>query len=80
MHSWIYVLESAKRNIRYVGSTDNVVKRLAQHNAGKCNFTKSAKDWKLVYKKEFASRSEAVKQERYLKSGVGRKFLDGILK
>ena len=76
----IYVIKSINYQNRYVGSTDNVEKRLEEHNSGKCRYTKGRSPWVLIYKEDFNSRSEAMKREKFLKSGQGRKLLDEKLK
>ena len=77
---YTYVLFSPKLNKRYIGSTSDLTKRLAEHNAGKSRFTKSGIPWILVYSESYSSNSDARKRELFLKSGFGRKFLDDILK
>jgi putative endonuclease len=76
----VYVLKSEKDGIRYVGSGADSNERLRRHNRGDYRFTKGHRPWKLIYKEEYNTRSEAVKRERFLKSGQGRKFLDETLK
>ena len=76
----VYVLRSEKDSIRYVGSGADAAERLRRHNKGDYKFTKGHMPWKLIYKEEYNSRSEAVKRERFLKSGQGRKYLDEVLK
>lgn len=73
---FVYVLFSHKLNKRYIGSSHNVEKRLIEHNLGKSKFTKAGIPWKLIYKESFLTNKEARKRELFLKSGVGRKFLD----
>ncbi|MFA6391219.1 MAG: GIY-YIG nuclease family protein [Patescibacteria group bacterium] len=75
-----YVIKSIHFQSRYVGSTDNVEKRVEEHNNGKCRYTKGRSPWVLIYKEDFNSRSEAMKREKFLKSGKGRKLLDEKLK
>ena len=77
---FIYVLKSVNYGTRYVGSTENIDKRLIDHNLGRVPYTKGRLPWKLIYQERFDSRGEAIKRERFLKSGQGRKFLDEILK
>jgi len=77
--SYIYVLWSNKLQKRYVGSTENLDKRMYEHNHGHSKFTKGGIPWELLYQEEFNSLSEARKRELFLKTGVGRKTLDGIL-
>ena len=76
---FVYVLFSEKLNKRYIGSSQDAEKRLREHNLGKSKFTKSGIPWKLIYKESFPTNLEARKRELFLKSGVGRKFLDQIL-
>ncbi|MBD3750399.1 MAG: GIY-YIG nuclease family protein [Sphingobacteriales bacterium] len=75
----VYVLSSEIRKIRYVGLTSDLNRRLDEHNSGLSKFTKAYKPWKLVYKEKFETRLEARNREKYLKSGVGREFLNKIL-
>jgi putative endonuclease len=74
------VLYSEKLKKRYVGSTNDVNKRLSEHNSGKSKFTKGGIPWKIVYTESFETNSEARAREKFLKSGQGRKFLDQKLK
>jgi putative endonuclease len=71
---YVYVQWSSKLNKRYVGTTNNVEKRLNEHNRGCNKFTKSGIPWILVFHEE--SRTEALKREKFLKSGQGRAWLD----
>jgi putative endonuclease len=75
MDYYVYVIRSEGYNSNYVGSTNDVEKRLSEHNAGKCRYTSGRRPWVLVYKESYPTRSEAMKREKFLKSGQGRKFL-----
>ena len=77
---YIYVIRSLSLNTRYVGSTDNVFKRVEEHNLGKCRYTSGRRPWKLILQEKFNTRGEAMKREKFLKSGQGRNYLDKILK
>ena len=76
---FIYVLQSIKSRSRYVGSTKNVDKRLEEHNTGRVRYTKGRMPWTIVYTEQYQTRSEAMRKEKLLKSGQGRKFLDSLL-
>ena len=76
----VYVLRSLKDGIRYVGSGEDAEERLRRHNKGDYRFTKGHRPWELVYKENYETRSEAVRRERFLKTGQGRVFLNTILK
>ena len=73
---FVYVLWSEKLRKRYIGSCEDVQRRLSEHNRGKVRFTKGGIPWVVVYQEQCANRSEARKRELYLKSGIGRQWLD----
>ena len=72
---WIYVLKSLNAEKSYVGITDNIHRRLNQHNAGKHSYTKRYLPWKVVYYEQVDSRIEARAREKYFKSSAGRKWM-----
>jgi len=72
---FIYVLKSSKDNNLYIGFTNNLDRRIKQHNFGKVKSTKHRAPFILFYKEEFQTKEEAVKREKHLKSGSGREFL-----
>lgn len=76
--NFVYVLKSENDNIRYIGLTNNLDRRLTEHNHGKVKSTKSRLSFKLVYLEEFESRSEAALREKFFKTGSGREFLKSI--
>lgn len=71
---FVYILESEDGNHWYVGTTDNVERRLAEHNAGKSIHTNKHTPWRLKSSVAFVDRSRAEAFERYLKSHSGRAF------
>ena len=68
MDYYVYILKSYKNGDIYVGSTSNVDNRVRLHNAGKVKSTKFYRPWQLLECKTFETRSEAVKQEKFLKT------------
>jgi putative endonuclease len=72
MAYFTYILKSESTNSSYVGHTSNLEKRLAEHNEGKGLSTRCSRPWRLVYKEEYMTRSEAASRERYFKSVEGR--------
>ena len=75
--AFVYVLRSLKNRKRYVGSTNKTAEdRLKKHNYGSNKFTKGNKPFELIYKEEYNNITEARKRENFLKSGVGRRWLD----
>lgn len=76
----VYVLKSLRNNKRYVGYTSkSAERRLKEHNSGSNKFTKQNGPFKLVHNEQFIDKTDAIKREKFLKSGQGRKFLDNII-
>jgi putative endonuclease len=71
----VYVIQSA-RGKRYTGHTYDLERRLLEHNSGLCKTTKVDNNWQVIYSEEFATKGEAIKRERWMKTGVGREFID----
>jgi len=73
---YVYILQSECDSGRfYTGSTYNLNKRLAEHNAGKSIHTNKFKPWKIKTYIAFEDGHKAEYFERYLKSGNGRQFI-----
>lgn len=72
---YVYVLESLKDGRLYKGLTQDITKRLKQHNNGENKSTKGFMPWRLIYQEVFETRLEAGAREKFLKSGIGREFL-----
>jgi len=71
----VYVLKSESANKGYVGFTDNMARRLAEHNSGKNTYTKRHIPWQIIHREEYKTKEEARKREVYLKTASGRRFL-----
>jgi len=71
---------SKKTEAWYIGSTKNMKKRILSHNQGKNYATKQGMPWKIIYCEIGLNRNDARAREKYLKSGMGRKYLKNRLK
>jgi len=77
----VYVIRSFKNNKRYVGYTSkNVQMRLSEHNRGCNKWSRENRPLKLIYQENFNTKIEAIKREKFLKSGRGKKYLNTKLK
>ena len=76
---YVYILYSQKLKKRYIGSTNDIQTRIQQHNNGSSEFTKTGKQWKLIYYEAFISKNDALIEERFLKSGKGRERISFLL-
>ena len=55
------------KSVTYVGYTKNIKERMALHNSGKgAKFTRG-RNWRLIYKEAFKSKSKAISREYYIK-------------
>jgi len=72
---YVYLLQSeTDLKQRYVGSTGNLKKRLAAHNAGASPHTSNWRPWKLVVAIYYQDKQKALAFEQYLKEGSGHAF------
>jgi putative endonuclease len=55
----------------YVGVTEDVDRRHAQHERGNVRSTKAYRPWKVAHVERYATKAEALRRERYLKSPAG---------
>ncbi|HMB65387.1 MAG TPA: GIY-YIG nuclease family protein [Patescibacteria group bacterium] len=72
---YVYVIQSEVDGRLYVGLSENIEKRLKEHNTRQVFSTKGYRPWKLVYKEKVRNRQEARKREKYFKSGSGKEYL-----
>ncbi len=64
----VYVLYSPKYNKIYIGQTEDIERRLIEHNNGLLStYAKRYKLWKIIYTEKYATRSEAIRREKQLK-------------
>jgi predicted GIY-YIG superfamily endonuclease len=71
LNFFMYILECKDKKY-YVGHTDNIEKRLAEHNTGMSHYTSNRLPVKLIYLEQFQTRDEAFVAERKIK-GWSRK-------
>ena len=77
---FVYVIKSAE-GYHYTGMTQDLDLRIKQHNNKTLSFwTKRGTNWKIIYVESFSYKSDALKREKWLKSGVGREFLKNSVK
>jgi len=72
-----YILFSISKNKFYIGSTNDLQRRLREHNSGQTKSTKFGIPWELVYSKDFNTKSEATQLEiKIKKRGIARYLND----
>lgn len=72
---YAYVLESiAQPGEYYRGHTEDLKRRVAEHNSGKCRHTDKFRPWNVKFYAAFETVELAQAFEKYLKSGSGHAF------
>jgi putative endonuclease len=69
----VYILYSPSFKKTYVGFTNNIVRRMEEHNYTESKgFTLRYRPWTLIYTEDFEIKQAAMNREKYFKTGVGR--------
>jgi len=79
MFYYTYILKSKKDGKLYTGFTNDLRKRLLQHNEGKSIYTKGKGPFDIIYYEACLLEEKARSRELYLKSGMGKRYLKNRL-
>ena len=74
MH-YLYILLNKAKTRTYTGVTDNVERRLKDHNSGKVASSRPYGPYKVTHTESFATLGEAKQKEKFYKSTTGRRRL-----
>lgn len=77
---YTYVLKCEKTGTFYTGTTNNLERRSEQHNRGEVYSTKNKLPVKLVYFEACLNKDDAYRRERYLKTGMGKRYIKNRIK
>lgn len=77
---YVYVLQSLSNLQWYTGCTNNLRKRLDEHNSGKSSYTSHRGPYRLIYYEACLNEKDAYAREKYLKSGMGKRYLKNRMK
>jgi putative endonuclease len=78
---FVYIIYSSKLDTYYVGTTDNVERRLLEHNLKTYadSYTSKGTPWSLVLSYLCSNSDEAYKLERFIKRMKSRRFIEKII-
>lgn len=76
---YVYVLQNKTKNW-YIGCTSDLKRRIEEHIQGKSTYTKHRGPYDLIYYEACLDQDDAYRRERYLKTGMGRRYLKNRLK
>ncbi len=72
----VYILYSPQYKKSYVGFTSDLQARLLSHNQlAHKGWTLKFRPWTLIYVEEFSLKKDAMAREKWLKTGIGRDFV-----
>ena len=77
---YVYVLVSEKDGKFYTGSTSDLKKRINEHLSCRVESTKNRLPIKLIYYEACIDEKDAREREKYLKSGMGKRYIRNRLK
>jgi len=77
---YTYVLKSEKDSRFYTGSTNDLQKRLSEYNSGRVTSTKGRGSFELIYYEASLNEQDARAREKYLKTGMGKRYIKNRLK
>ena len=63
----VYLIKSKKDKSLYIGFTNNLKRRLSEHNSGQNFSTKNKTPWELIYCEIYKSQEDAKNREESLK-------------
>jgi len=77
---YVYVITSLKSGKWYIGCTKDLRKRFKEHQEGKSTYTKNKGPFKLIYYEACLNKLDGFTREKYLKTGMGRRYLKNRIK
>ncbi|MEK9154836.1 MAG: GIY-YIG nuclease family protein [Patescibacteria group bacterium] len=77
---YTYVIKSKKDRKWYTGSTNDLRKRFKQHSNNEISSTKGRGPFMLIYYEACVNDHDARVREKYLKTGMGKRYLKNRLK
>ena len=80
MFYYVYILQSKKDKKWYTGFTNDLRKRFKEHNSNILGWTKNRGPFNLIYYEASKNEQDARLREKYLKSGMGKRYIKNRLK
>lgn len=77
---YVYVLHSQRDGKLYIGCTNDLRRRLSEHNDGLVESTKQRVPLKLIYYESCLNLRDAFHREKYLKSTYGHRYIRNRLR
>ena len=75
MNYYVYCIKSNRKNWLYVGMTNDIDRRIRQHQAGYSKSTAHYRPFKLIFKERYPDSNTARAREKYLKTSSGKRYI-----
>jgi putative endonuclease len=76
---FVYILQSEKNQKFYIGCTEHLAARLAEHQRGQTASTRGRGPWVLVYQEQFDTLAVARRRERQLKNWKSHRSIQALI-
>ena len=77
---YVYILRSNKSGRLYTDYSSDLRKRLAEHQNSKSPYTRTRGPYELIYYEACMNSGDASAREKYLKTGMGKRYINNRLK
>ena len=76
---YLYILYSSQWDRYYVGSTNDIKRRITEHNNRHTPSTRGGVPWELVYQETYETKGLARGREKEIKSKKSRKYIEYLI-
>ena len=76
----VYILKSLKDGNLYIGYTENLERRIKEHNSGKTKSLVNRRPLELIYNETYEDKYSAIKREKYFKTHKGWNELQHLMR
>ncbi|KKP68625.1 MAG: hypothetical protein UR66_C0004G0025 [Candidatus Moranbacteria bacterium GW2011_GWE1_35_17] len=77
---YVYILLSLKDGNFYIGFTEDLKRRVSEHNSGKTFSTKCRKPFEIIFYEAYRNKYDALRREKYFKTTKGKTTLRSMLR
>lgn len=75
----VYIIRSRKDGSLYTGYSSDVKKRFSEHQKGQVYSTADKRPLEILFCELYKNKEDALKRERFFKTGWGRNYIKKIL-
>jgi len=76
---YVYIIKSEINDRYYIGSTNNIKRRIMEHNLGKSIYTRLSAPFKLCYFEKLKTLKDARKREYFIKKKKSRIYIEWLI-